>query len=317
MEVVSKFIPPYPLNTPVLFLIFNRLDTTKQVFEMIRKAKPPRLYIAADGPRENVPGEEERVKAVREYVLNNIDWDCEVKTLFRDKNLGCGKAVSQAISWFFENEEMGIILEDDTLPSLSFFWFCEKMLDMYREETSIMMITGTSYLFNEINYMDSYFLSKYFPIWGWATWRDRWSEYDFNLTNWPEMKKKKLVYKFIDWDRYIARTFEYYFEMAYRKEIDTWDFQWVYLCFLKNGFCLTPFKNLVSNIGIQGTRSSKSSPFINMPRVEIDLHSIVHPKQLRYIPDIDKKLFHNIFYRFEKFVLFKKIKLFMKSKIFL
>ena len=118
MEV---FIPKKPLETAVLFLVFNRLDTTKQVFEAIRKAKPPRLYIAADGPRESKEGEAEKVKAVREYVMSNINWDCEVKTLFRDKNLGCKYAVSGAIDWFFENEEMGIILEDDCLPSQSFF----------------------------------------------------------------------------------------------------------------------------------------------------------------------------------------------------
>jgi hypothetical protein len=106
----SKFNPPSPLKTPVLFLIFNRIETTKKVFEEIRKAKPPRLYIASDGPREHKVGESEKVKAVRDYVLNNIDWNCEVKTLFREKNLGCGRAVSGAITWFFENEEMGIIL---------------------------------------------------------------------------------------------------------------------------------------------------------------------------------------------------------------
>lgn len=121
MGVVKTFNPPKPLETAVLFLIFRRPDTTKQVFEQIRKARPPRLYVAADGPRENVLGEADRVRQVREYVLNNIDWDCEVKTLFRDKNLGCKYAVSSAITWFFEHEEMGIILEDGAAPSLSFF----------------------------------------------------------------------------------------------------------------------------------------------------------------------------------------------------
>ena len=160
----KEFIPPYPLKTAVLFLIFNRLDTTKQVFEEIRKAKPPRLYIAADGPRENKEGEKEKVGAVRKYVLENIDWNCEVKTLFRDKNLGCGKAVSQAITWFFENEEMGIILEDDCLPSQSFFWFCEKLLKKYNKEKRIMLITGTSYLFNEIERKEDYFFQDMFQF---------------------------------------------------------------------------------------------------------------------------------------------------------
>ena len=93
-----------PLKTPVLFLIFNRLDTAMQVFNMIKLAKPPRLYIAADGPRKDKKDETEKVKNVRDFVLNNINWDCEIKTLFRDENLGCGLAVSSAIDWFFENE---------------------------------------------------------------------------------------------------------------------------------------------------------------------------------------------------------------------
>jgi GT2 family glycosyltransferase len=135
MQEISSntFTPPHPLKTAVLFLIFNRPDTTKQVFAAIRKAKPPKLYVAADGPRADNPGEAEKVEQVR-LIATNIDWDCELKTLFRDENLGCGKGVSSAITWFFENEGEGIILEDDCLPSQSFFWYCEELLERYRED---------------------------------------------------------------------------------------------------------------------------------------------------------------------------------------
>ena len=112
------------IKTAILFLVFNRPDTTTKVFQMIRQAKPPRLYIAADGPRKNKEGEEEKIAKVR-AIVNNIDWPCEVKTLFRDKNLGCKKAISEAITWFFKNEDQGIILEDDCLPHLDFFSYCE------------------------------------------------------------------------------------------------------------------------------------------------------------------------------------------------
>ena len=136
-DLKINFIPPHPLNTAVLFLVFNRLDTTKQVFEAIRQAKPPRLYIAADGVREAKDGEDEKVKAVRDYITSNIDWECEVKTLFREQNFGCKMAVSGAIDWFFQNEEMGIILEDDCLPSQSFFWFCQDLLEKYKNDTRV------------------------------------------------------------------------------------------------------------------------------------------------------------------------------------
>ncbi len=161
---MSEFVPSKPLETAVLFLVFNRLDTTKQVFEAIKEAKPPRLYIAADGARKDKSGEEEEVKAVREYVMKNIDWDCEIKTLFREKNFGCKYAVSGAIDWFFENEEQGIILEDDCLPSQSFFWFCEELLERYKDDMRIFMIAGTSYLFNEYEAINDYFFSKYISI---------------------------------------------------------------------------------------------------------------------------------------------------------
>ena len=137
MNEVTKFQPPKPLKTAILFLVFNRLDTTKKVFKAIRQAKPPRLYIAADGARANKKGECKNVQLVRDYIMQNVDWDCDVKTLFRDKNLGCKYAVGGAITWFFETEEQGIILEDDCLPSQSFFWYCEELLDRYKEDKSL------------------------------------------------------------------------------------------------------------------------------------------------------------------------------------
>jgi hypothetical protein len=112
-------------NTPILFIIFNRLDTTKQVFSAIRQIKPSRLFIAADGPRQTVAGETEKCQIVRGYVLDNIDWGCDIKTLFRSQNMGCGKAPAEAITWFFEQVEQGIILEDDCVPSMSFFRFAK------------------------------------------------------------------------------------------------------------------------------------------------------------------------------------------------
>ena len=133
---------------PVLFLIFNRPETTIQVFSAIKKAQPNRLYIAADGPRSEYPDEENHCKIAR-TIATNVDWDCEVKTLFRDQNLGCRLAVSQAIDWFFEQEPEGIILEDDCLPDQSFFWFCNELLERYRDDTRIMHIGGTNFQFGK------------------------------------------------------------------------------------------------------------------------------------------------------------------------
>jgi len=152
-------------KTPILFLIFNRPDTTKRVFAKIKKVRPKFLYIAADGPRNK--DEMILTEKVRKLVIKSIDWDCQVKTLFRENNLGCGKAVSSAIDWFFKNEEMGIILEDDCLPDLSFFYFCEEMLKKYKSNPKIMHISGDNYLPDfSLTIDESYFFSKYIHIWG-------------------------------------------------------------------------------------------------------------------------------------------------------
>ena len=130
-------------NTPVLFIIFNRPDPTFKVFEEIRKAKPLKLYIAADGPRNHKPGDKEKCEKTRQ-VINLIDWDCQIRTLLRENNLGCKIAPSSAITWFFENEEAGIILEDDCLPNQSFFLFCQELLYKYKDNNKIMHISVCS-----------------------------------------------------------------------------------------------------------------------------------------------------------------------------
>ena len=165
-------------NTSILFLIFNRPEETKRVFESIKEAKPSKLYLASDGPRSHVIDEEKIVSEVKLNVLNAIDWDCEVKTLFREKNLGCKIAVSEAISWFFDHEDQGIILEDDCLPSQSFYRFCEELLNIYKNDLRIWHISGDNFQNGIARSEESYYYSKFSHVWGWATWKDRWQHYD-------------------------------------------------------------------------------------------------------------------------------------------
>jgi len=253
---ITKFIPPKPLETAVLFLVFNRLDTTKQVFESIKQAKPPRLYIAADGPRKSKENEVQKVKEVRDYVLSKLDWDCEVNTLLREDNLGCKMAVSGAIDWFFNNEDMGIILEDDVVPTQSFFWFCEEMLKKYSNDDRVMMISGTNYMLDirdKIN--QDYFFSRYFTIWGWATWKSAWSKYDVNIPTWRnEITPESL--NFVSRENYILKHFESTFDLIYHNKMNTWDIQWVYTCLFNYGLCLKPSINMITNIGVDGTHAT-------------------------------------------------------------
>ena len=156
------------LKTAVLFLVFNRPVTTMQVFEKIRQIKPQRLYVASDGPREGYNGEIEKVAKVRE-IATKVDWPCELRTLFRDNNLGCKKGVSTAITWFFEHEEQGIILEDDCVPHLDFFTYCENLLNFYSEEKKISVITGDNFQNGKWHGDGSYYFSKSNHYWGWAS----------------------------------------------------------------------------------------------------------------------------------------------------
>ena len=261
------------LNKPVLFLVFNRINTTKQVFSTIREAQPPRLYIAADGARPNYD-EQDKVDTVRNYIVNNIDWDCKVKTLFREKNLGCKYAVSGAIDWFFENEEMGIILEDDTLPSQSFFYFCQELLEKYRYDERIMKIAGFNEMEGFKQNKDSYLFANFGSDWGWASWSRAWKHYDVEMSDWPEFKDKKLnqYYPFIEKRNKI-------FEKTYKNNIDTWDYQWHYAINKNHGLVCIPCKSLVKNIGFgkEATHTQKvelSRQKVNRKEINFPL---IHP----------------------------------------
>ena len=246
--IKSTFVTDITLTSPVLFLIFNRPETTQQVFSAIRKAKPPRLYVAADGPRSDYPNEDEKCEHSRK-IATNVDWDCEVKTLFRDQNIGCRLAVGQAIYWFFEQEPEGIILEDDCLPSQSFFWFCQEMLEYFRNEKAVGVICG--FYSNELEYKPSasFFFSRYLRVWGWAGWRRSNEGYDSNINLLIEKQNTWKKDIFSHTDIFLKRYWQDMFEEVGSGKIDTWDIQLQYLLWQKKQQVIVSSKNLVQNIG--------------------------------------------------------------------
>lgn len=301
-------------KAPILFLIFNRLNTTKQVFSVIQKVKPQKLYIASDGPRNGRGGEKEIVDSVRKYVLDNINWECEIKTLFREKNLGCKVAVSSAIDWFFENEEEGIILEDDCLPDLSFFQFCQELLEKYRNDERVAIISGNNFNDKKIGEADYYF--KRIPhIWGWATWKRVWDKYDVNMSQYAEFKKNNKI-KEIWSNKKVQKYWNYIFSEVLNGSIDTWDYQLTFCCFNNNLLNICPNKNLVRNIGFGD--GSTNTTF--MVRGVSDLNSFTlsfplnHPVDILYseINDnyINKKKLKNYYLKLflKKIGIFKIIK---------
>ena len=236
------------LKSPILFLIFNRPDTTKVVFESIRKVKPSRLYVASDGARSNNDDEDQKVIMARE-IATAVDWDCDVKTLFRKDNLGLKSAVSNAIDWFFEQEEEGIILEDDCVPDSSFFFFCQETLMKYKKDTRIMAISGDNFQDGIRRTEKSYYFSCYPHCWGWATWKRAWKLYDGNLSDWQEVKAKGLIGSIGGDNRTFVAYWSKIFDQCYSGKIDSWAYPWTYSCWLQSGLTILPSVNLVTNIG--------------------------------------------------------------------
>jgi len=237
-----------PLKTAVLLLIFNRPIITRKIFESIRIAKPFKLYIAADGPRVDQNGESKLCEESRN-ITNHIDWDCEVKTLFRDTNLGCRTAVSSAIDWFFENEEEGIILEDDCLPSQSFFWYCQELLNYHRTDQRIMAISGSNFQACKKVTDYSYYFSRYNHCWGWASWRRAWKYYDHDMTHWHDFDKVQGLQALSDGNKYFEKYWTRIFNSVSENRINSWAYRWTFSCWSQGGLTCLPEVNLVQNIG--------------------------------------------------------------------
>ncbi|MBQ7705455.1 MAG: hypothetical protein IJT73_08535 [Selenomonadaceae bacterium] len=243
----------FVLKVPVLLIIFNRPDTTYKVFERIRMAKPPKLFIASDGPRANRPGEAEKVQECRK-IKDMVDWDCEVYTDFSKVNLGCKYRPASAITGAFNHTDKLIILEDDCLANLSFFRFCQEMLDKYENDNRIMSISGD----NEYEYgqfEESYTFSKFFKGWGWATWKRVWDLYDIDMKIWPEVRKNHYLKYVMDYEKYIHYTNELNLTSS---GMDAWDYQCALLHFMNNALCIIPKVNMIRNIGC-GANSTHSA----------------------------------------------------------
>lgn len=267
------------LSTPVLFLVFNRPEVTKRVFQEIRKARPTHLYISADGPRQDIEREVEKVSLVRD-IATNVDWDCEVKTLFRERNLGCKLAVSNAVSWFFENEEEGIILEDDCLPDQSFFLYCHELLEKYRHDTRVMVISGDNYQQGREVTAESYYFSKYNHCWGWATWRRAWAHYDLNMLRWEKFCGQGGLDIWADGSDVFKNYWTNIFDQVIAGRIDTWDYQWIFSCWAQNGLTCLPNKNLVKNIGfgVHATHTKSISHWRATLEADELKFPLIHPK---------------------------------------
>lgn len=285
-------------ETPVLLIVFRRADTTSRVLEVLRQIKPSRLYVAADGPRVDKPGEHDACMEVRR-LITSVDWTCELKTLYRDNNLGCGIGPASAISWFFEQETEGIILEDDIIPDLSFFPFCKELLALYRNKENIMQICGSNFLRAwQHNPSQSYYFSHHGSIWGWASWKRAWEQYDYEVKEFERCRQNGELRDF-----FFYHPATYYvldkLESAYEKdpEVNWWDYQWDFAKFLQRGLSIVPNVNLIQNIGFGAEATHTKSledRFANHPTYEMDF-PLNHPHKMEVDTVADKKYFRQMY----------------------
>ncbi|MCX6122126.1 MAG: hypothetical protein NTX44_10990 [Ignavibacteriales bacterium] len=267
-------------DIPILVIAFNRPQSTKKVFDKIRELKPKDLCIAVDGPRNNNPEDLINCENVRD-ILSNIDWECNVKTLFRDKNLGCKMGVSSSIDWFFQNVEEGIILEDDCIPDPSFFQYCAQLLKMFRDDNRIFSISGSNTLGEWKSDTQDYHFTQHVDVWGWASWRRAWKYFDIKMEDWSDPDVRHHIKKMIGNDILYKQKMKH-FNATYGGKIDTWDHQWVFAHYKYSALSIVPSVNLISNIGfgIDATHTKFFYPNISNKEV----HNIHTP--LRINPHI-------------------------------
>ena len=277
--------------TPILFCIFNRPNVTQQVFQAIKRHQPEKLFICADGPRTDLPQEAHLVQQAR-HIATQVDWDCELRTNFSEVNLGCKHRMASGVSWAFEHTDELIIIEDDCLPDPTFFSFCTALLDRYRNNEQIMMISGDNFQppSTRSNQTASYYFSRWTHIWGWATWKRAWQHFDVEMGDWPQTASRSAIETWCDSTSEIDH-WTNLFNAQHAGEIDTWDFPWMYTCWKRNGLTVLPRHNLVTNLGFSASAThttDTNSRLANLPVQPIKT-PLIHPSAIAR--DIDADLY--------------------------
>jgi hypothetical protein len=278
-------------DIPILFVIFRRKDVTMRTFAAIKAAQPAKLYIACDGAREAVSGEQELVEATRQAVENAIDWPCEVHRRYQDHNQGCAKAVSSAISWMFETEEMGIILEDDCVAKPSFFKFVREMLHRYKDDQRIGMVAGTNLVSSKVTMPDSYCFSKYKACWGWATWKRAWSNLQLDMP-WRDSDYYQSVIANNGFRAKDKNYWKYRLNLIDANYVSSWDWPWYFCLAAQNQLCIFPSKDLIVNIGFDAEATHTS--FFNLPKYKDEgelSFPLRHPRYIVPYEPFDKAFY--------------------------
>jgi len=269
------------VETPIVFLVYKRPSLTERVLDAIRQARPKKLFVVADGPKND--GEKESTSSTITLIKEGINWDCSVKWNIAKSNMGLANRVSSGITWVMQQCSEAIILEDDCLPDPSFFPFCTEMLSKYHSDERIMSITGDNFQ-QDIEKRDaSYYFSIFQHCWGWATWKRAWEHYDHDLRCWDE------TMEFIN-DQDIVNFKKYWMEIKLLLDhgrINSWAYRWIFSIWAKSGLTITPNKNLVQNIGYGDDGTHTKGPDI-APKKTFLKFPLKHPSDITSFTEADK-----------------------------
>ena len=285
------------MRAPVVFIIFNRPETTAQVFAEIAKAQPRQLLVVADGARAERAGEAELCQRAR-AVVERVDWECEVVKNYAEENMGCRRRVASGLGWAFEQVEQAIILEDDCLPHPTFFRFCEEMLEKYREDERVMTVCGDNYLFGRKRMPHSYFFHRIPGGWGWATWRRAWRHYDIEMKLWPTLRTTSWL-KDILGDARAVKYWRSIFDRTFAEgdEAGTWDYQWVFSLWAQRGLAATASTNLITNMGWGSDATHTHDDDSVLARIPTGAMNfpLRHPPYVSPDREADRLIFENIY----------------------
>ena len=291
-------VTPSSLETPVAMMIFNRPEVTARVFAEVRRARPRQLFIVGDGARPDRPGEEVQVALTRE-AATQVDWPCDLQTLFADQNMGCKPRVASGLAWVFQQVEEAIILEDDCLPHPSFFGYCQELLDRYRDDQRVGAISGDNFQNGISRTPHSYYFSKYFHCWGWASWRRTWQNFDIEMKSWPQFRDREGLATVAD-----SATEAWYWKRLFNEQYSglsntsSWAYPWLYSGWTQNALTILPDVNLISNIGFSGAGThctDADNRFADLP-VQ-DVGPIDHPELVFRCVEADQYTFERNYYR--------------------